>query len=165
MTRYLGLVQRPSLKKHLKLEIGFPKRRLKAYIDKRPKSMQSFDLPFFVLPYFIYFLGSWLITLKDRLFQMTLQVQNKKSNWQRRGKKNCTVKRCCYFWKETLTVWYRTEQACLLVPALWASPSITETLTVADILCQACSMYLSYDNTLWGKYSYYPHFTDVETDI
>ena len=61
MTRYLGLVQRPSLKKHLKLEIGFPKRRLKTYIDKRPKSMQSFDLPFFILPYFIYFLGSWLI--------------------------------------------------------------------------------------------------------
>ena len=49
--------------------------------------MQSFDLPFFILPYFIYFLGSWLITLKDRLFQMTLQVQNKKSNWQRREKK------------------------------------------------------------------------------
>lgn len=93
---------------------------------------------------------------------MTLQVENKKSNWPKK-KKKCPVQRCCYLWKETLV----QERAGLSSAfALWALPPRRDnTASGLTTHSRHCSMHFSYANNPMREIWLLSPFTDEETEV
>jgi hypothetical protein len=70
--------------------------------------------------YLNYLPGPWFLTLRDRRFQVTLEIQNKKSNWQRTKK---YIAELLLFMKDVATycLWCTGESKTLLF--LFCKPS------------------------------------------